>query len=372
MRERTGARRRALDRRAGRSACGCASRGGRRVRRRLLARDRRRRPRLGDRRDRVGAARPYRGSRNGRGLAFFYADDPQVGTRVARARDPAARGGHAHARLPVPRGPDARPVHGPGGGDPAVPQGPGRDAGRGCSPRTRSPPSASATRRTGTKMRSTGSVAAFFRRSSGPGWALAGDAGHFKDPVIGQGMRDAMRFGRAARRGRRAGRSTTRPRLDRALLEAERRRDRECLASYHWGNRESRIMPVRRCSSRRRCATSTAPSPPHLMRHVRPRARAAPRAEPAARRAAGARARRCAAAPTGARCCASCARSCASTRDIWREELTRPVPPDARVGVRAARTSRCPAARAARAADARRAGRTRSALAAAGARERWP
>ena len=28
----------------------------------------------------VGAARPYRGSRNGRGLAFVYADDPQVGT----------------------------------------------------------------------------------------------------------------------------------------------------------------------------------------------------------------------------------------------------------------------------------------------------
>ncbi len=41
----------------------------------------------------VGAARPYRGSRNGRGLAFVYADDPQVGTvwrnRVIqlRARD---------------------------------------------------------------------------------------------------------------------------------------------------------------------------------------------------------------------------------------------------------------------------------------------
>ena len=47
-----------------------------------------------------------------------------------------------------------------------------------------------------TKLRSTGSVAAFYRRSSGPGWALCGDAGHFKDPVIGQGMRDSMRFGR--------------------------------------------------------------------------------------------------------------------------------------------------------------------------------
>ena len=44
----------------------------------------------------------------------------------------------------------------------------------------------------GTKLRSTGDTPAFFRASSGPGWALVGDAGHFKDPVTGQGMRDAM------------------------------------------------------------------------------------------------------------------------------------------------------------------------------------
>ena len=52
-----------------------------------------------------------------------------------------------------------------------------------------------------TKLRSTGSTSAFYRRSSGPGWALAGDSGHFKDPVIGQGMRDAMRFGRILAEG---------------------------------------------------------------------------------------------------------------------------------------------------------------------------
>ncbi len=33
----------------------------------------------------------------------------------------------------------------------------------------------------------------FFRRSSGPGWALVGDAGHFKDPTPGQGIADALR-----------------------------------------------------------------------------------------------------------------------------------------------------------------------------------
>ena len=94
-----------------------------------------------------------------------------------------------------------------------------------------------------TKVRSTGNVSAFFRRSSGPGWGLAGDAGHFKDPVIGQGMRDAMRFGRLL--GEAVAPAIHDPAaLDVALLGAERRRDKECLASYHWGNRESRIAPV--------------------------------------------------------------------------------------------------------------------------------
>jgi 2-polyprenyl-6-methoxyphenol hydroxylase-like FAD-dependent oxidoreductase len=33
----------------------------------------------------------------------------------------------------------------------------------------------------------------FFRESAGPGWALLGDAGHFKDPTPGQGIADALR-----------------------------------------------------------------------------------------------------------------------------------------------------------------------------------
>jgi flavin-dependent dehydrogenase len=33
----------------------------------------------------------------------------------------------------------------------------------------------------------------FFRESAGPGWALVGDAGQFKDPTPGQGMTDAFR-----------------------------------------------------------------------------------------------------------------------------------------------------------------------------------
>lgn len=33
----------------------------------------------------------------------------------------------------------------------------------------------------------------FFREAAGPGWALVGDAGHFKDPAPGQGIADAIR-----------------------------------------------------------------------------------------------------------------------------------------------------------------------------------
>jgi len=32
----------------------------------------------------------------------------------------------------------------------------------------------------------------YFRQASGPGWALAGDSGHFKDPALGRGVGDAF------------------------------------------------------------------------------------------------------------------------------------------------------------------------------------
>lgn len=190
----------------------------------------------------VGALRPYRGSRNGRGLAFVYADDPQVGT-VWRNRVIQLRSRETHTLVfPCP---DDRML--------VLFMGPAQEI-----PMFRKDPEGMwdrmlaenpvAAERVGdapnrTKMRSTGSVAAFFRRSSGPGWALAGDAGHFKDPVIGQGMRDALRFGRLL--GEAVAPVIHDPaQLDVAMLAAERRRDQECLPSYHWGNRESRIEPV--------------------------------------------------------------------------------------------------------------------------------
>jgi 2-polyprenyl-6-methoxyphenol hydroxylase-like FAD-dependent oxidoreductase len=42
-------------------------------------------------------------------------------------------------------------------------------------------------------LRGTAALPTFFRVPSGPGWALAGDAGHHKDPLIARGIADAFR-----------------------------------------------------------------------------------------------------------------------------------------------------------------------------------
>jgi hypothetical protein len=93
------------------------------------------------------------------------------------------------------------------------------------------------------KVLSTADLSAYYRRSSGPGWALAGDAGHFKDPVTGNGMRDALKHGRLL--GETAAAHLEDPlALDVALAEWERGRDLDTLSTYHWGNRESRTAPT--------------------------------------------------------------------------------------------------------------------------------
>jgi 2-polyprenyl-6-methoxyphenol hydroxylase-like FAD-dependent oxidoreductase len=44
-----------------------------------------------------------------------------------------------------------------------------------------------------TKFRGLTRFEGFFREATGPGWVLAGDSGHFKDPTPGQGISDALR-----------------------------------------------------------------------------------------------------------------------------------------------------------------------------------
>jgi flavin-dependent dehydrogenase len=94
-----------------------------------------------------------------------------------------------------------------------------------------------------TKPRSADDTDAYFRISSGPGWALVGDAGHFKDPVIAQGIRDALRFGRLLGEAV-AGALDDPQELDRELFAWELNRDRECLPSYYLAQRQTRTHPL--------------------------------------------------------------------------------------------------------------------------------
>jgi flavin-dependent dehydrogenase len=188
----------------------------------------------------VGAWLPYRLSRNGRGLVFRYVDDPLAGTLDAETYYQWREGkSFAFAFPTTPAGKllillmGHRDEASEARADPEsywlrkLREHPGlaaRVAG--------APP--------GSKLRSTGDTPAFFRASSGPGWALAGDAGHFKDPVTGQGMRDAMFAGRTlAERVLPALDDSAA--VDRATRRWEAERDRECLPAYHFANADTRV-----------------------------------------------------------------------------------------------------------------------------------
>jgi flavin-dependent dehydrogenase len=190
----------------------------------------------------VGAAKPYRRNENGRGLVFMYVDDPypadsrerqtlfqwRVGDTLGMYFPTCDNGGLVLFMPP-------REQVAAFGQDMAhwnerleeYPLLKARIAGG--APRT--------------KIRKAADPFSYFRRSSGPGWALVGDAGHFKDPVIAQGVRDAVYYGR--RLGLTAAAALDNPTwLDRRLYEWELKRDRECIVSYHFALRLSLTHPV--------------------------------------------------------------------------------------------------------------------------------
>jgi flavin-dependent dehydrogenase len=92
-------------------------------------------------------------------------------------------------------------------------------------------------------VRSATDIESYFRRSSGPGWALAGDAGHFKDPVTAQGIRDALRYGRLLGEAVHDRLADT-DALDAATRRWERDRERDCLETYQWTNQLARGEPM--------------------------------------------------------------------------------------------------------------------------------
>ncbi len=186
----------------------------------------------------VGAWRPYRSSRNGRGLVFRYMDDPLAGSEDA-ATYIQWREGDSMA-FAFPTTPEGRLL--------ILFMGDRREVSQ-----ARADPEAywrakleqhpDLSRRTAGaadlgKLRSTADTPAFFRASSGPGWVLAGDAGHFKDPVTGQGMRDAMFAGRTLGEALVAHLDDPGA-IDRATRVWEFERDLECLPAYHFANTDT-------------------------------------------------------------------------------------------------------------------------------------
>lgn len=73
----------------------------------------------------------------------------------------------------------------------------------------------------------------FFRKPYGPGWALAGDAGHHKDPITSQAISDSFRDAALLSEAIDAGLSGRQP-LDPALAEYERRRNEAARPLYEW------------------------------------------------------------------------------------------------------------------------------------------
>lgn len=94
-----------------------------------------------------------------------------------------------------------------------------------------------------TRLRAAEDTEGFFRVSAGPGWALVGDAGHFKDPVIAQGIREALRTGRLLGEAV-AGLLEDPVRLDRTTRACERARDLDVLPTFYWGYKHSRAGAV--------------------------------------------------------------------------------------------------------------------------------
>lgn len=91
-------------------------------------------------------------------------------------------------------------------------------------------------------------AAGFVRQSWGPGWALAGDAGYYKDPITTHGITDALRDAEllagailetptGTAPASLAGYQATRDRLSSRLFEAT-----ETVASYRWSLDDVRVL----------------------------------------------------------------------------------------------------------------------------------
>lgn len=110
----------------------------------------------------------------------------------------------------------------------------------------------------------------YFREASGPGWVLAGDAGHFKDPAAGRGIGDAFRQVERLVPAILAGMEGSQGTLDREMARWGKWRDREFAEHYWQGNDFGTAGPIPRVAPeiiRRFCAQGNTDRFVELLSH---------------------------------------------------------------------------------------------------------
>ena len=92
------------------------------------------------------------------------------------------------------------------------------------------------------RFKGTADLRNYYRRPSGPGWALAGDAGYHKDPITAQGISDAFRDAELLATAIDAGFSGRRS-LDEALAGYELRRNEATMPMYEMTCQFAALQP---------------------------------------------------------------------------------------------------------------------------------
>ena len=110
----------------------------------------------------------------------------------------------------------------------------------------------------------TGDLPNLYRTSAGPGWALAGDAGHHKDPSTGMGMSDAFQAAELLAEAIHDGLAEHRP-LDQAVSGYQNRRDVLTGGGFDLTLSTARLAPLQ---PRLEAFYRTAAQQPELSRQI--------------------------------------------------------------------------------------------------------
>jgi 2-polyprenyl-6-methoxyphenol hydroxylase-like FAD-dependent oxidoreductase len=123
---------------------------------------------------------------------------------------------------------------------------------------------AAASGRREARFTGTGDLPNYYRASAGPGWALAGDAGHHKDPCTGMGISDAFLAADLLADAIHHALAGHQP-MDQALASYQRQRDTQTANGYALTLSTARLAPL---TPRLEALCRAAASQPGIARHI--------------------------------------------------------------------------------------------------------